>query len=126
MSGARVTISPATPHDFLELAGTLPPYRCIAWAARHEGKVIGIGGVQLMPNGARYAFVDMKDEARKFRKTLHKTGLQFLASLPPGSPIVATTRTNVPRADEWLLRLGFEKHGEGDEKVFIWRSAEST
>lgn len=114
-------ITPATARDFVEYAGQLPPYRVIAWAARLNGKVIGLGGVLLMPDGAKYAFVDISDEARRFPKALHKTGLAFMREIRKSvsGPIVATTETNVPRANEWLIRLGFKCHEVGGTRIFI-------
>ena len=114
-------ISPAKAQDFLDFAGALPPYRVLAWTARFEGKVIGIGGILFVPDGGRLAFVDMSDEARRFKKTLHKTGLLFMREMRELGigTIIATTETKVPRADEWLLRLGFQRREIGGFKVFI-------
>lgn len=118
---ASPVIAPATARDFMEFAGQLPPYRVTAWAARHGGKVIGLGGVLIMPDGARYAFMDVSDEARRFPKAMHKTGLAFMREVRKSyqGPIVATTTTNVPRANEWLIRLGFTCHEVGGTRVFI-------
>ncbi len=111
----------ATAQDFLDYAGALPPYRSFAWAARLDGRIIGIGGVLLMPDGGRYAFLDVNDEARKFPHALHRAGLRFMDQMRHANigPIVATTMTNVPRANEWLLRLGFTCHDFGEARIFI-------
>ena len=116
-----LVVEPATVKDFLDFSGKLPPHRCVAWAARLDGVVIGLGGLMILPEGGCLAFVDMKEEARQFHKTLHQTGLRFMrhARTLNLGPIYATTETGVPRADEWLERLGFEKREIGGSKVFV-------
>lgn len=114
-------IGPATRQDFLDYAGALPPYRVKAWSARLDGRVIGIGGILFLPDGGRYAFVDISDEARKYPKALHQTGLRFMREVRDSNmgTVVATTTTGVPRANEWLERLGFVGHDVGGMRVFI-------
>jgi len=118
---AEPVIAPATGRDFIEYAGQLPPYRVKAWTAKLDGRVIGVGGLLLMPGGERYAFMDVSEEARRFPKLMHKTGLAFIReAVETGSgPIVATTMTDVPRAGEWLKRLGFVEHEVKGMKVYV-------
>lgn len=118
---AQPVISPATRQDFLDYSGALPACRVRAWAARLDGRVIGIGGVFYAPNGGLYAFLDLSDEARAFPRCLHRTGLSFMREMRQSGlgPIAATTTTDVPRADAWLERLGFVKHEVGGTKVFV-------
>lgn len=116
----KVDVRPSVPADFLEMFGTLPVHRVKAWTARDEdGAILGVGGVMILPDGTRYAFVDMDDRARRYAKTLHKTGLAFVREESKNGKMIATTFSNVPRAEEWLERLGFEKHLVGEQKVFI-------
>lgn len=117
-----LVVGPATAQDFLDYAGALPPYRALAWAARLDGRVIGLGGLLYLPDGGRYAFLDVGDEARRFHKTLHATAIKFMRHVCESNigPIVATTTTNVPRANEWLTRLGFRSVNEGETRVFIF------
>lgn len=112
---------PATQQDFIDYAGSLPPYRTLAWAAKLDGRVIGLGGILYLPDGGKYAFVDMSDEARRFPKAIHRAGLSFMREMRNAKigPIVATTTTNVPRANEWLERLGFTCHEVGEARIFI-------
>ena len=114
-------VGPATAQDFIDFVGTVPPYRVLAWCGKLDGKVIAIGGVMFMPDGGKYAFLDALPEARTFHKSLHQGALRFMSKLRQLNigPFVATTTTNVPRANEWLLRLGFKCHEIGETRVFV-------
>lgn len=114
-------IAPASAQDFLAYSGQLPPYRVMAWSAKVGDRVIGLGGVVLLPNSLPLAFLDVGDEARRYPKTLHKTGRAFIAWLRAKGlrTVVATTFTQVERADEWLIRLGFKPVQHGDVTVFL-------
>ena len=118
-----VNVAPATRQDFLDFLGAVPPYRCIAWCGRDDDRILAIGGVMILPRGAgAYAFMDALPEARRFHKSLHQTGLRFLAHVRQLNlgPIVATAWADVPRADVWLTRLGFKEHGSGKTRIFVY------
>lgn len=118
-----VTLLPATLADFEEL-GNVPPYRTKAWTARKDGQLLGVGGAMILPDGVRYAFVDMKPgiDRKRYALAIHKAGKAAVKELVRmgGGRIVATMKNGTPRAREWLLRLGFEECGTGGgNPVFV-------
>lgn len=117
----KVQFTPATPSDFFEFTGELPPARVRAFTARVDGRIIGIGGIGLMPDGTRVAFTNLSEEAHNYPIALHKAALFTLKTAREMGVkrLVATTVTNHPAAERWLLRLGFAKRVINGIGVFI-------
>lgn len=122
-----VDFAPATKADFEAFTAAnlgvpmVPPVRCRAYAARVDGRLIGVGGIAFMPDGTRVAFTELTDEARRYPVALHKAALRTLALARELGikRLVATTFSGHPAAERWLVRLGFAPFGAGNSKVFV-------
>lgn len=112
---ARVEIGAATEEDFVrfttERYGAAAPlqHRAIALAARLDGRILGIGGVTFTPDGGRWAFCDLSEEAYRYPVAMHKAALMTmrLAKERGIRRLVATALSGHPAGDRWLRRLGF-------------------
>lgn len=114
----------ATKADLAE-RGMDIPYRMIAMAGRNEaGEIIGLGGIAFLPDGQKYAFTELTDEARKNPVALHKAALTILdaAKRRGVRRIVASADMSAsPAAKRWLARLGFKQHEWNNQEVWIWQ-----
>jgi len=114
----------ATKDDLIE-NGMEVPYRMIALVGRDDtGKIIGIGGIAFLPDGQKYAFTELTDEARSNPIALHKAALMILdAARRRGiKRIVASADMAAsPAAKRWLGRLGFKQHEWNNQEVWIWQ-----
>lgn len=127
MSQGRIVLSAASPEDFAEFAArsdltpAKPPCRMIAVAGKMGGRVIGIGGVAMWPNGVAQAFADFGPEARECPLTLHKAGLAVveLARRHGLRQLRAVAAEPKIAAIRWLVRLGFEPVQIGDETNYV-------
>jgi len=117
-----VEIAPSVAAD-LERFPWKNQYRLRAWTAKVDGKVIGIGGVQVMDNGTFVAFVDLTDEARCYPLSLHRTARRFMRELERSGirRVVATADPAQPAAERWLERLGFVRTDVNGTIVYLWQ-----
>lgn len=124
---SKVIVRPATAEDFANYTAAVfgevkaVPLRARAFAGIVDGRVIGIGGIGFAPDGTRVAFADLTDEARKYPVALHKVALKTieLAKSLGIKQLLATTQTQQPRAEAWLLRLKFEPRIMNGVKVHV-------
>lgn len=121
MSG--VTIRPSVAGDFALFDEALP-FRVRAWTAERGGKVLGIGGVYLHPDGHTGAWLQLLPGSERYPVLLHKTALRFLADQRARGvkSIVAMADDFNPAAERWLLRLGFEPVTVENKRVFRWQA----
>ena len=114
-----VEVRPATREDLLryfEKDRLGPSVKAIAGIV--DGRIVGVGGIAFM-GGRPVAFCDLKDEARPYRKTLHKAALGILGEAKRRHRlIVAFIDRSEPTAERWIERLGF-RHFDGD--TYMWR-----
>ncbi len=122
-------------------------YRLHAWTARvrcpensesgpESGRIVGIGGVQVMEDGTLVAFVDLLPEARRHPHSLHRAALRFMGELRRAGVrrVVATADPEQPAAERWLWRLGFVRvevercapptgpdAADGCDPVYLWQ-----
>lgn len=83
-----------------------------------DGKLVAVAGF-LLSQGNVIAFCELKDEARPFKKTIHRTAIELMeAAKKQHKRIIAKRDPDEPTAANWLRRLGFVQ-GEGD--VWEWR-----
>lgn len=83
-----------------------------------DGKLVAVAGFWLS-RGNVIAFCELRDEARPFRKTIHRTALELMeAAKQRHKRIIALCDPNEPTAPNWLRRLGFV---EGDGGIWEWR-----
>lgn len=115
----------ATKDDLIE-NGMEVPYRMIALVGRDDaGKIIGIGGIAFLPDGQKYAFTELTDEARRNPVALHKAALMILdAARRRGIKriIAGADMAASPAAKRWLSRLGFTQHEWNNQEVWIWHN----
>lgn len=124
----KVTIRPTVPEDLHELVPDGWPYRARAYTGLVDGRVIGIGGIGVLPGKCFIAFAHLTDEARQYPVALHKTALKTIAEAKERGArrIMAIPDASVPAAGAWLERLGFTEFYAGNgERFYQWRSSSS-
>ena len=90
-------------------------------AAFVGSKLVAVAGFRL-DRGLVIAFCDLREEARPFKKTIHKTAIELMDSAKRRHKrILAVCDPDEPTASNWLRRLGF-RQSEGD--VWEWRTSE--
>lgn len=117
----KVVLTPTTLEDVLEFRHATPPYRIKAMTGRLDGKIIGIGGIAYMPDGAVMAFLESTDETRKHAVTLYKVARQILkdAAAAGHRHIVALGDPEIEAVPRWLKRLGFEPVDVSGQEVYV-------
>ncbi|MDQ0475020.1 hypothetical protein [Labrys wisconsinensis] len=88
-------------------------YGLTAWAGR---RCVGMGGVaKTLDDGRHWGFVlRAPDYHDALGRGLHRKALRFLAGLKRNrvAALYATVSEDVPRAAEWMARLGFQPTDE--------------
>src|SRR5689334_17349466 len=111
MNPERLVIRPSVADDFKQIEKELP-FRVKSLTGEVDGRVIGVGGIGIMPNGVKQGFTYLTDEARKnYPKELHFTAKRFLRKMKEEGVkrIVALADMEMsPAAERWLKYLGFE------------------
>lgn len=111
-----IEIRPATLADILAYSGNLPFTRARAWVGVEDGKVLGVGGLAYLDNGAVIAFMDIDDTVRKSAKVsickAARTAIRWAISNGL-TEINALKADDVPAAERFLMRLGFLSVGNG-------------
>ena|SRR5688572_18600318 len=110
----------ATPEDIDAFYGKRPPQTVRALVLEIDGIVMGIGGLT-SEVGQVVAFIDLKPEAKKYKKSLVRALWTGYEKLMRGNkvPIIAVADPNEPTAEGLLKHFGFEHMENG---VFKWRS----
>lgn len=121
---SAVEFMPATRADVDAIGGVGVPYRFRGETARIDGRVIAIGGIAMLPDGAHYAFAHLTDEMKAHRFALHRRVLKGIDGARKAGVrrIVATAETSGEVGERWLMRLGFERRETDGHKVFIWQA----
>jgi RimJ/RimL family protein N-acetyltransferase len=98
-------------------------YRLRAWTALHEGRIIGIGGVQIMDDGTQIGFADLMPELRCHPLALHRAARRFMGEIRRAGSrrVVAMADPEQPAARRWLERLGFKPVEIDGTKVYLWQ-----
>lgn len=107
--------------DVVAAFGKLLPMRVRAWAGEADGRVLGVGGLARFRNGVWVAFVRIEPEGRRYPVSLHKAGLMTMRearAMGLRRVLAAADLAASPAAENWLLRLGFERREDG---VFVWQ-----
>lgn len=123
-----VEIRPTVPADLIHFPWK-NAYRLRAWTELVAGRVVGIGGVQIMQDGTLVAFADLTEEARRYPLSLHRAAVQFMGELKRTGVrrVVAAADPAQPAAERWLERLGFkpvEIPGSGPGTgitIYLWQ-----
>lgn len=96
--------------------GNRPTVRGIA--VHLDGDLIAIAGVRYA-YGTVIMFCGLRDEARQFRKTIHKVALGLVKEAGERHRrVIAEPDDDEPTSRRWLSRLGFEPDDDG---IWVWR-----
>jgi hypothetical protein len=102
--------------DWFGEDGNRPTVKGIA--ALVDGKLIAIAGVRYV-FGTVVMFCGLRDEARPYRKTMHKVALALVREAGERHRrLIAEPDDDEPTSRRWLSRLGFEPDDDG---IWVWR-----
>lgn len=118
-----IRLRPATAADFTA-RGRAVPEVFLGFAAERDGEVVGYGLVVWDHEGRAWGAFDRFGDVPRF--LMHRLARRVIAALrEAGEPaIYAICDTRIPRAEEWLRRLGFTPTPDrvGEEIVFACRA----
>lgn len=107
-----ISIEPATRESLTDYYGRAPSARVRAVVARHEGKVVGVGGIAYR-QGHVEVFSDLDPVMKEHKKTLYRTALAVVQmAKDSGYPAVASQDQDIAGSGRFLSRLGFKQQGE--------------
>ena len=117
---AKLTIRVATEADFRAFYDREPPEVCVLMCGDRDGKIVGMAGVVYGDDGVAIGFLDAT-ERPSF--ALHRAAKKFLAVMKAvGEKAIYTScEEGIPRAEEWLTRLGFKLLPDKIAGERIWR-----
>lgn len=95
-----------------------------AWLAEVDGEIIGICGIA-RTRGRWVAFCDIKDELRRFKKVILKTGLLMMREARKAGIryVYSEPNPDEPNAERFLQALGFHLDPRS-MSLFRWRAGE--
>lgn len=102
-----MTVRPATAEDIRAFHPKMGP-TARAWAGVMDGEVVALGGVVRGGDGRWYAFFDLKDKARRAKKTIVKSTRDFFESLNV-KYVYAMIDEREKNARAWTERIGFRQ-----------------
>jgi hypothetical protein len=109
-----IDIRPATESDLVRFfdgkPAALSHCRAMAWVGVDGEDVLGVGGVLYHSDGGVTGFLNVSDEGRKHAVTLHRAALRMLTEWKNAGHkrLAITIDRNIPKAEAWARRLGFE------------------
>ena len=114
-------IRPATREDIDAYSSSTNKPTTKAWVGEVDGRIIGLGGLALSSLGRWCAFLDIDPEARAYKMTLMRMAKATMAEASRmGIRYVYTEMSAVePRAEAWLLSLGFEVF-DPTRRIYRW------
>lgn len=117
-----IEIGIAKPEDF----ANPPPYRCLAYCVKKDGRVIGLGGFGFPADGPVFIWSELTDELRALPLTLHRLAKKAIRHIEGMGVRVmyATTDVGFEAAERWVEHLGFVPTGEvvDGKKVHVWHA----
>jgi N-acetylglutamate synthase-like GNAT family acetyltransferase len=117
-------IRPTTKADCDAFYNKAPPYRIKAHTGLWNGEIVAIGGLGFEPGGKVVAFADLKEISRQVQGglVLHRMARRIIADAKAAGirRLVAQMDENIPAAERWLKRLGFEPLTQ-DKVFWQWR-----
>lgn len=121
----NIEITPTTAADVAEFFPKASPWRIRALTTRVDGRIVGIGGYAILPNGVRFGFMQASEEdIRQYPVVLYRATRKFFEDIQEAgvTRFTATADKNREAAPRWLERLGFTFIGEIEgESVFQWQ-----
>lgn len=110
----NVLIRPATIDDVLRFYKEPFQQTIRAWAVEYEGEVVCIAGVTHINPRVLLAFSNIADGVSVPKITVWRTALHLFENIKSiGLPVIADPDGNIPGAQRFLERLGFEPTKEG-------------
>ncbi len=117
----KITISKATKADIRRFYGIDMPTAWEGIVGKRGKLIVGVGGVFVTPDGEVQGFMDLSPYARK--PLVFRYVIMYLRELKARGidciKVMCDTRFN--RAEEFLLRLGFEKTDEETNGMRCWK-----
>jgi N-acetylglutamate synthase-like GNAT family acetyltransferase len=125
MTKSDVRLVPTTTTHCKQFFKRPVPHRLRALTALVDDEVIGIGGMEMLPDGQTAAFLEVSEEtAKKYPVALMKASRQIVKQAKDLGlrRMVALADTRRPAAERFLKRLGFEFASDEDgEVVYLWQ-----
>lgn len=108
MTVAKIRIVEATNDDIRRFYGGTIGRPWQGKVVKKGRIVLGVSGVTVLDDGTIMAFMDLTDRART--PLVFRHVFRYLKSLSARGigPVLAASDTSIPRAEEFLVRLGFE------------------
>ena len=120
MSGLRVREMRA--RDMVKHSRYIVP-RFFGLVAELDGREIGAASIVIGHSNRPFLSLDMAEELRRFPLLMHRLAKQMVAAgVSQLGELYAIEAKAEPKAERWLLRLGFRPIGEkiNGERVFKW------
>lgn len=97
------------------------PFTSDAVAASVAGRLVAVGGLAII-SGVPTAFLDVREEARRYPILMHRTAKAILAKARAAGRrhVFAAYDPTDERAVRWLVRLGFRPIEDVHEPVMRW------
>lgn len=107
----KVEIAEATQEDIESFYGTPFDYSSYTFAAKLEGRTIGLAGVYL-DGSERIAFSDMKEELRSRKKDIIRLSRANMCAIRQrAKSVIAIANPKEPTSQTLMKHLGFEHIG---------------
>ena len=124
---SNYTITPTTLADIKGFFPSLTPFRVKALTVKVEGKIYGIGGYLLAPDGTKIMFLEAEEKHCKFMPSiLYRATLQVMDDLKKSGAkrVIARLDKTRDKAEKFLLHLGFTRLCEKDgEVIYQWQQS---
>jgi hypothetical protein len=118
-----IELVPATQKHVEEFYGKMPIRSVRAVVGLLDGKVVGIAGVFLDRNHV-VAFSEMKEEARRYKKTILRAGYMVYDIMQKYNVVFAVANPQEKGARRLMARFGFRfvEINSAGEEVYQWHN----
>ena len=124
---SNYTITPTTLSDIKEFFPSLTPFRVKAVTVKVQGKIYGIGGYLLAPDGTKIMFMEADEANCKYMPSIvYRATLQVMDDLKKSGAkkVVAKLDKSRDKAERFLIHLGFKRLCEKDgEVIYQWQQS---
>ena len=110
----NMKVRPATVEDVLSYTGEYPPCQVRAVVGEIDGRIVGLGGLAFLKNGAVLAFMNAEPDVRNYKFALYRSAKALIQeAVGRGlTKINAIKADDIASAERFLSRLGFKSVGE--------------
>jgi RimJ/RimL family protein N-acetyltransferase len=124
------SVTPTTADDIAAFFPRAAPWRVRALTAKVDGKIVGIGGYAILPNGERIGFMEVPEEnCKAYPVVLYRATRKFFGELREAGVSKVTVYPDKTReaAVRWLEYLGFRHVGEAKgESFYVWQHSQQS